>query len=561
MANIKSLEIEEALEIKNLEAYARDLKGKLSLLAACKNLEVFVCKRKPRAFWPRRFRQLPSELFELNKLQKLIFFDAKLQTLAGPWGNLEALEYLDLSKNELSTVPKELLQLPKLKELKLAHNPIRLLPPSLIKKMGSLEVLNLNENKLTKLPAAIGELFNLRSLGLLNNNIKKLPLALIKLEQLEELNLLKNNYLQPFPKVLIKLKQLKKLYLSAFTLRKTKELISELLDEIPYVYSHTSLEKNHLEDFQLYSKDWNLSEEEEYLCLNLLAENSLKVKRFASFDSLLRLATTIPLQAIAKGALAHLGTVLPTENLESLKKGASLALIGSFSSDIEGLRNKLDYIDINLTESITEKTTHLLVGINCAVAYHKLLSQKSCPYHLVTEKAVLNFLEERGDFYLLEKTEDQETIHANVCQLLINPAIENIQLALTTIKEGGFAKEWLTELLIAYYLVLAEIGHYWAVKKHEYEPIIEEIRQLAERYGSFETRAAFDGYSLFELFRKRLYRKEIYLIRGLKKIRTNPELDAVQIARFTFKNYQTGLSYLLKYLDKRELRIRTRNKR
>jgi Leucine-rich repeat (LRR) protein len=63
------------------------------------------------------FNFLPNEFATLRKLKKVIIYDLNISELPDNFGNLENLEYLDLSMNKL-TVSKEIGKLKRLKNLK-----------------------------------------------------------------------------------------------------------------------------------------------------------------------------------------------------------------------------------------------------------------------------------------------------------------------------------------------------------------------------------------------------------------------------------------------------------
>jgi Leucine-rich repeat (LRR) protein len=63
------------------------------------------------------FKFLPKELATLAKLKRLVLYDLNISQLPDNFGDLENLEYLDLSMNKL-TVSKEIDKLKKLKNLK-----------------------------------------------------------------------------------------------------------------------------------------------------------------------------------------------------------------------------------------------------------------------------------------------------------------------------------------------------------------------------------------------------------------------------------------------------------
>lgn len=117
---------------------------------------------------------------------------------------LQSLRVLNLSKNQISTLPKELGSLPNLRELILSQNALgkaclskwtwldgesiernlQLLDissnslntlPNQIGKLRALVTLKVNQNSLTNLPQSIGNLFNLRYLDISENNLICLP--------------------------------------------------------------------------------------------------------------------------------------------------------------------------------------------------------------------------------------------------------------------------------------------------------------------------------------------------------------------------------------------------
>jgi Leucine-rich repeat (LRR) protein len=101
---------------------------------------------------------------------------------------------LDLSNNQLSTLPPELLQLKHLATLLLSNNQITDIDPDVIGQMTTLEVLDLSGNELRVLPASIGRLTRLRRLLLSDNALRQIPNELASCQALEELHL-RNNFL------------------------------------------------------------------------------------------------------------------------------------------------------------------------------------------------------------------------------------------------------------------------------------------------------------------------------------------------------------------------------
>ncbi len=103
---------------------------------------------------------------------------------------------LNLSFNELSTLPPEIGQLTSLTKLNLGNNQLSTLPPELLQ-LTSLTMLGLSFNELSTLPPEIGQLTNLTELYLINNQLTTLPPEIGQLTKLEALRLDDNPLTSP----------------------------------------------------------------------------------------------------------------------------------------------------------------------------------------------------------------------------------------------------------------------------------------------------------------------------------------------------------------------------
>ena len=121
------------------------------------------------------------------------------------------LERLWVSHNKLSTLPIQIEQMFRLREVYLHKNSFEHIPPSLCK-LPSLEILWLNCNKITKIPPEIASLKTLRRLHLDTNFIKELPDSLCLLDSLEVLYL-NENTIHTISEKIGSMKGLKRLYL------------------------------------------------------------------------------------------------------------------------------------------------------------------------------------------------------------------------------------------------------------------------------------------------------------------------------------------------------------
>ncbi|KAJ0404854.1 hypothetical protein P43SY_007936 [Pythium insidiosum] len=99
---------------------------------------------------------------------------------------------VDLSYNEIASLPDEIQQLPELTSFKMRHNSLHTLPSGFFE-LSALTALDLSNNQLAgALPDAFGKLVALRDLGLERNKISSLPEAICQLPYLEVLRVDEN---------------------------------------------------------------------------------------------------------------------------------------------------------------------------------------------------------------------------------------------------------------------------------------------------------------------------------------------------------------------------------
>lgn len=155
---------------------------------------------------------IPIEIFSLKNLKSLNLSNNKISEIPPEIIKLKRLEKLDVSNNRISNFYAKICQLPKLKVLNLNNNSIKSVPKQ-IKELGELRVLSIANNKLSLLPNEIGE-------------IKKL----------EKINISKNQF-EYFPKILFELKELKIIWLNNLRLRTFPiDLISKELKKLTAIY-------------------------------------------------------------------------------------------------------------------------------------------------------------------------------------------------------------------------------------------------------------------------------------------------------------------------------------
>lgn len=125
--------------------------------------------------------------------------------------NPDSVYRLNLSKNKLTQIPKEIQNFKNLRELNLSKNKLESLPNFLV--FEDLRILNLTKNKFTKYPSVINKNTSLRNLFLGKNSIDFIPESIGDLQQLIVLDLWYNP-ISDLPNSMEKLRNLRSLDLS-----------------------------------------------------------------------------------------------------------------------------------------------------------------------------------------------------------------------------------------------------------------------------------------------------------------------------------------------------------
>ncbi|NWR74509.1 LRCH1 protein, partial [Centropus unirufus] len=126
-----------------------------------------------------RLTEVPMELCHFVSLETLNLYHNCIKIIPDAIVNLQMLTYLNLSRNQLSSLPACLCGLP-------------------------LKVLIASNNKLGSLPEEIGQLKQLMELDISCNEITALPQQIGQLKSLKELNV-RRNYLEVLPQELVQL--------------------------------------------------------------------------------------------------------------------------------------------------------------------------------------------------------------------------------------------------------------------------------------------------------------------------------------------------------------------
>uniref|UniRef100_A0A8B9NDU9 Calponin-homology (CH) domain-containing protein n=1 Tax=Accipiter nisus TaxID=211598 RepID=A0A8B9NDU9_9AVES len=126
-----------------------------------------------------RFGEVPEAACHLVSLEGLSLYHNCLRSVSPAIANLQALTHLDLSRNQLTSLPACLCLLP-LRVLNASNNRLAQLPEN-IGALSALRQLDVSCNELRALPASVGQLKSLRDLNLRRNQLTVLPTELSEL--------------------------------------------------------------------------------------------------------------------------------------------------------------------------------------------------------------------------------------------------------------------------------------------------------------------------------------------------------------------------------------------
>ncbi|NXL60050.1 LRCH1 protein, partial [Chordeiles acutipennis] len=126
-----------------------------------------------------RLTEVPSELCHFVSLETLNLYHNCIKIIPDAIVNLQMLTYLNLSRNQLSSLPACLCGLP-LKVLIASNNKLGCLPEE-IGQLKQLMELDVSCNEITALPQQIGQLKSLKELNVRRNYLEVLPQELVQL--------------------------------------------------------------------------------------------------------------------------------------------------------------------------------------------------------------------------------------------------------------------------------------------------------------------------------------------------------------------------------------------
>ncbi|PWJ43977.1 FG-GAP-like repeat-containing protein [Sediminitomix flava] len=143
--------------------------------------------------------ELPSELFSLEALERLILFNNNLSDLPVDLIELVNLEYLDLDNNNFTSLPEDIFKLESIQVISFFNNQLTTLGDSdeLLSGVNTdsipIKSLILSYNQLTEIPDFVGEIPSLEQLDVSHNNLTSLDYDMSGNTKLVELYASNNN--------------------------------------------------------------------------------------------------------------------------------------------------------------------------------------------------------------------------------------------------------------------------------------------------------------------------------------------------------------------------------
>ena len=145
-------------------------------------------------------KELPTIVFTIENIKYLNLSDNQIREIKGHYfRNLIDIEKVDISYNQISSLPTEKIEYPKCKILNIKGNRLEKFPTA-IGDAYTLEKLDLSENKISSIDDDVFDILgNLVELDLSFNELTYLPTSIGKLTKLKRLNL-SGNKISSLPK-------------------------------------------------------------------------------------------------------------------------------------------------------------------------------------------------------------------------------------------------------------------------------------------------------------------------------------------------------------------------
>lgn len=384
-------------------------------IAQLQNLEYLSIRACPK------MRKLPHSLRQLPQLKSLYLYHS-------PWEDLTAFEQGFAA----------------LKDLRVSHAGLTNAQATPIFNLQQLQTLGLSHNQLSYLPQELTKLSSLTHLSIDYNALTSIPKFILELSQLESLYFTYNQ-VEQFPTFLTALPHLSKLGWQGNAFGK----YDQGLLAFPLAVSNThpkATESKKYQDFleQVTAADFSPKALE--LFFNIQNGKDLAPNKWSRVDflELLKFKNKSFKSIVLDQLLAYEEQQLEKQPLTT---NAGLFILGKSTIPKTTIKNLLQEKGIAYQTKITSKTTHLLVG-NIGIKEKDYLTLANPTYTLISMPAFQEYINKATKPYLLEEEAQDNLSH--LATLLTSTSLENQQLGIELLQGGGTPKELLTELFLVY---------------------------------------------------------------------------------------------------------------
>ena len=176
-------ELEICTEIKYLDLFGNSIQEMPDWFFKFKKLEHLSLKNNI-------LKELPTIVFTIENIKYLNLAENQIHEINGHhFENLLNIEKVDISYNQITTIPSEKIEYPKCTNLSIKGNRLQKFPTA-VSDAHSLEILDLSENRISSIEDdAFDGLENLIELDLSYNELHYLPTSIGKLTKLKRLNI------------------------------------------------------------------------------------------------------------------------------------------------------------------------------------------------------------------------------------------------------------------------------------------------------------------------------------------------------------------------------------
>ena len=178
--------------------------------------------------------RIPSSIKRCKRLQRLNLERNQIKHIPRWLGSLDSLEEINLNFNQLHLQRRDIRHLSKVEDVLLAGNGIKSLPDNI----GRLrcESLNLSKNQLSSLPKSFAEMQQVKYLIFYENKFETMPEVLSGFKNLKHLDFYKNN-LTEIPDFVGGMENLQQLFLSFNKIEEIPDTLRHL-KRLKYFYIH-----------------------------------------------------------------------------------------------------------------------------------------------------------------------------------------------------------------------------------------------------------------------------------------------------------------------------------